>query len=99
MLDWPMSSPKITRMFGLRPDAVVGATAGAAFCVCAIAAEVSAAAATRLELPSRILRRLGPASPFPLAAPLLISSVLCSMDIRLSVLRGKGNHYAGRVLT
>src|ERR1700678_4271831 len=62
MLVWPISSPKITRMFGWRPDAADGAGAaagGAAFCACASAPDVIVAAATSAEEPSRILRRLG----------------------------------------
>src|SRR5580698_599995 len=67
MLVWPISSPKMTRMFGWRPDAAdgAGAAVGAAFCACASAPEVIVAAATSAEEPSRILRRLGARSAVP----------------------------------
>src|ERR1700742_48332 len=52
-----MSSPKMTRMFGLRPGEV-DAVAGAAFCACANASEVSEAAAMIDDVPSSTLRRL-----------------------------------------
>ena len=56
MLVWPISSPKMTRIFGLRPD-------GAARCCCACAtfidgADPSADEAASVVPPSRILRRL-----------------------------------------
>src|SRR3984885_15164139 len=57
----PMSSPQMMRMFGLRPDEAAGAVVtvlGAAFSACASAPEVSVAAATRVDVPSNILRRL-----------------------------------------
>src|SRR5580693_1371845 len=57
----PMSSPQMMRMFGLRPDEAAGAVVtvlGVAFSACASAPEVSVAAATRVDVPSNILRRL-----------------------------------------
>src|SRR3984957_10387448 len=57
----PISSPQMTRMFGLRPDEAAGAAvlaAGAVCCACASAAEVIVAAATRADEPKRIFRRL-----------------------------------------
>jgi predicted acylesterase/phospholipase RssA len=48
-------------MFGLRPDGVAGAglgAAGAAFWACASAPEVNVAAATSVDVPKRMLRRL-----------------------------------------
>src|SRR6186713_1089641 len=85
MFATPTSSPQITRMFGLRPDAAGGAgagaavgAAGAAFCACANAPEVIAAAATSADEPSRILRRLRVRSSFSLVEvscrPLSVSS-------------------------
>jgi len=46
-------------MFGLLPEAAAGAgaAAGAAFWACANAGEVSVAAATSVDVPSRRLRR------------------------------------------
>jgi hypothetical protein len=61
MLVCPISSPKMTRMFGRLPDgaAVVGLAAeGAAFWACASAPEVNVVAATSVDVPSRIFRRL-----------------------------------------
>src|SRR5258708_28665102 len=59
MLVWPISSPKMTRMLGLRPDGATGAgAAGAAFWACASAPEFNVAAATSVDVPSRMLRRL-----------------------------------------
>src|ERR1700677_3050179 len=52
-----MSSPMMTRMFGGRPDGAVVA-AGAAFCAWASTPEVSVAAATNVDVPSNMLRRL-----------------------------------------
>src|SRR5437867_4212681 len=55
MFHMPMSSPKMTRMFGLRPDGAGCACA----CVTLIGAPViSADAAASVVPPSRILRRL-----------------------------------------
>src|SRR6185312_4518417 len=52
-----MSSPMMKRMLGLRPP-VAGTAAGvAAFWACACASDVSVAAATRADVPSRRLRR------------------------------------------
>jgi hypothetical protein len=46
-------------MFGFLPDEAAGAVApGAVFCACASAPEVSVAAATSVDVPSRMLRRL-----------------------------------------
>src|SRR6185312_1713527 len=52
-----MLSPMMKRMLGLRPP-VAGTAAGvAAFWACACASDVSVAAATRADVPSRRLRR------------------------------------------
>src|SRR6185295_9345051 len=50
----------MTRIFGLLPDAAAGAAgvAGAAFCACASAPELIAAAAASVDVPNRMLRRL-----------------------------------------
>src|SRR6185295_343658 len=50
----------MTRIFGLLPDTAAGAAgvAGAAFCACASAPEVIAAAAASVDVPNRMLRRL-----------------------------------------
>src|SRR4029079_7083114 len=102
MLVWPTSSPKMTRMLGLRPDAAAGAgagVAGAGFWACASAPDVIAAAATRLELPSRILRRLRVRSSVASVMPsgwLLVFSLL---DIQLSARCTTGNHGVGGFLT
>jgi hypothetical protein len=58
MFHIPMSSPKIIRMFGLRPD---GAVAGRGCCACATctgAVAASAEVAAMVVPPSRMLRRL-----------------------------------------
>src|SRR6516165_12267323 len=57
MFDWPISSPKMTRIFGRLPAVGVGAGAGCVWArvVCPIDPRTDAAA--RLVLPSRRLRR------------------------------------------
>src|ERR1700722_2473341 len=81
-------------MFGLRPDdaadgAGSGVAAGAAFCACASAPDVSVAAATSVDVPSRILRRLSARSSASLAETSCGFLVFASLDILLSVLHKK----------
>src|SRR5262245_7841623 len=58
MLVWPMSSPKMTRMFGLRPG-VAGRAGGCCACATRIEAPaLSADVAASVVPPSRMLRRL-----------------------------------------
>src|SRR6266550_673034 len=88
MLVWPISSPKMTRILGLRPGAGAGTAAeGAAFWACASAPEVSVAAATSVDVPSRIFRRLMDLPPVlsdrnstrtsSLSLPLICLSIFC----------------------
>src|SRR5258706_9767543 len=77
----------MTRMFGLRPEGAAGAglgAAGAAFCACASAPELNVAAATSVDVPSRMLRRLN--ARLSNSFELLASDPLClvSSDILLS---------------
>src|ERR1700729_1331136 len=65
------------RILGLRPDEVAGAVvvaAGAVFCACASALEVSVAAATSVDVPSSMLRRLRVLSSVGVAFPLCLVS-------------------------
>src|ERR1700722_20748021 len=69
MLGCPISSPKMTRMLGLRPEGAEGvaggvACAGVAFGASASAPEVMVAAAASADEPNRMLRRLREQSCF-----------------------------------
>src|SRR6266852_5666560 len=82
-----MSSPKMTRMFGLRPDGAAGAgvgAAGAAFWACANALEVSVAAATNVDVPSNMFRRLRARSSAFFEGASNCSWLLASLLIALS---------------
>src|SRR5260370_41630688 len=81
----------MTRMFGLRPEGAAGAgvgAAGAAFCACASAPELNVAAATSVDVPSRMLRRLNErlSNSFELLAsdplPLVSSDILLSSTMK-----------------
>src|SRR5258706_2252850 len=88
MLVWPISSPKMTRIFGLRPDGAAGAgpgAAGAAFWACANAPEVKVAAATSVDVPSRMFRRLMDLLPVLSDRNSIRSSPFALLLIRLSV--------------
>src|ERR1700754_345815 len=86
MLLWPISSPKMTRMLGLRPDGAAGVS-GAACCVWASASETSAAAATRVDVPSSRFRRLR--AQFSVLVEAIPSGflVVTLLGIRLSILQ------------
>src|SRR5882757_5402150 len=107
MFATPISSPQIIRMLGLRPDAAAGAgagaptgAAGAAFWACARALDVSAAAATRVEVPSRILRRLTVRLSVLSGTPSLWLLFFSSLDIStLRSLHDSRNLHVGGLLT
>jgi hypothetical protein len=75
-----MSSAMIKRMLGGRPEAAAGAAAGVAFCACASALDVSVAAATKLEVPKSILRRLiDPSLALPAVSDDMPARSVCSV--------------------
>jgi hypothetical protein len=77
-------------MFGLRLEG--GAEAGAAFWACANAPEVSAAAATNVDVPSKMFRRLrAPSSAFFEG----VSNGSLSLLIELSIFQVKDESHFG----
>src|SRR6266851_3394734 len=93
-----MSSQKMTRMFGLRPDGAAGAgvgAAGAAFWACANALEVSVAAATNVDVPSNMFRRLRARSSAFFEGASNCSWLLASLLIALSILQMKDESHFG----
>src|SRR5260370_42102142 len=92
----------MTRMLGLRRDAAAAGAgaAGVAFWACGRALDVSAAAATRVEVPSRILRRLTARLPVSSGTPSLWLLVFSSLDIStLRLLHDSRNQLVGGLLT
>src|SRR5258705_5014606 len=92
----------MTRMFGLRPEGAAGAgpgAAGAAFCACASAPELNVAAATSVDVPSRMLRRLN--GRFSNSFELLGSDPLSfgSSDILLSSTMNTDDYFTSELLT
>src|ERR1700761_551334 len=95
MLAMPISSPQITRMFGLEPPEPDGAVAGdgAAFCACASASEVNVAAATSVDVPSSRLRRSMDRWPGSKVFLSFASTlILHSLHVRTVPVDGLANH-------
>src|SRR5712675_2462170 len=91
MLDWPMSSPMMTRILGLRPE---GAEVcfGCWACATWMESTVLMAIAVTSDVPaSRRLRRLNALSLEGLAVTSAGPSLLASLDIQLSILDKKWN--------
>src|SRR4051812_11487349 len=96
----------MTRILGLRPEAAAGAgaglaagAAGAAFWACASAPDVSAAAATRVDVPSRMLRRLTARSLVSVKPSVGLLVLLSDIQLSTCCTTSENHGVAGFLLT